>query len=369
MSELLAFGLYDSAGTPLTTASPVFTVYKDSGGSPRTPPTIAHLAGAVYRAEIPDADVAAGVAFLITSGGGAQPPYLAGDVGGSIQAFALYDSASGLPVAGKSPSFAEYLDASGSPLASPGVSDFGSGLYAFVVPHSQYETGVAFDIDCGPGVTPARISGQAQDEGSGSAGPPVLPSTPVPLPSQAASVEAYARQLQQLFPPGVIWNFESDSELTKLVLGMAGELARVDARSDDLMEETDPRTASETLSDWETMLGLPDAVIPVIPGTDAERRLAITQTVIRRGGQNAAYYIGIALACGYPGATVQDGFSSGVLRAGFHAGDLCYGLDRAYHWEVTVPGSPSGTHLTHAQLEAAITAVKPSHTTVTFNYT
>lgn len=177
---------------------------------------------------------------------------------------------------------------------------------------------------------------------------------------------SYAKQLKQLLPPGLVWFLESTAKLTKTLLGISDELVRVDDRGADLQEEADPRTATETLDDWERLLGLPDEDITTIPATDAARRLAITQKYISLGGQTPAYYIGLAAACGYT-VTITDPLAGDVLRSGFRSGDRCYGAGQAYTWLVTVT-APVGTALTHAELEAVIRRAAPAHTTVVFTY-
>lgn len=181
---------------------------------------------------------------------------------------------------------------------------------------------------------------------------------------------AHARVLKKLLPPGKLWNLLPDSVLSKLFLAFGDELARVDVRGAALIEETDPRTATETLSDWEMMLGLPDADLVTIPASDAERRLAITQKFIRRGGQTPAYFLQLAAACGYTGAnTITEGYAATVARSwgNSHCNDVLRGGEWAHVWELNV-APPPGTALSHAELEAIIRRAAPAHTVVVFNY-
>lgn len=109
----------------------------------------------------------------------------------------------------------------------------------------------------------------------------------------------YAQQLKDLLPPGKVWNLEADSNISKTMLATGDELARVDARGVDLIEESDPRTADETIEDWESMLSLPDERVTVIAATLAERRIAVTQKYVAQGGQDVEFFTRLALACGY----------------------------------------------------------------------
>lgn len=180
-------------------------------------------------------------------------------------------------------------------------------------------------------------------------------------------VNAYARQLKQLLPRGIVWNLEAGSRVSQVMLALAEELARVDARGADLVEESDPRTASETLDAWESMLGLPDDVILTIPATVAERRLAVTQKLLRVGGQTPAFYIALAAASGYA-VTIDDSYGLTVARAGrARAGDPVRGVAWAHAWMVTV-SPPAGAALTTTELEAIIRRAAPSHTAVLFTY-
>ncbi len=43
-----------------------------------------------------------------------------------------------------------------------------------------------------------------------------------------------------------------------VLTGLAEELTRIELRALDLIEESDPRSAEETIEQWEEMLGLPD---------------------------------------------------------------------------------------------------------------
>jgi uncharacterized protein YmfQ (DUF2313 family) len=176
----------------------------------------------------------------------------------------------------------------------------------------------------------------------------------------------HMRMLRQLLPPGSLWS-EGMGTLMNRVLGAIGdELARVEERGRDLLKEADPRTATETLPEWERMLGLPDACVQEIPATVEARRLAVFQKVLKQGGQNAAYFVQIAAACGYT-VTVYDGYGAGILRAGFRAGARCFGIEWAHVWRMDVQ-APTGVALSQAELECIITRIAPAHTAVLFNY-
>lgn len=111
----------------------------------------------------------------------------------------------------------------------------------------------------------------------------------------------YRAQLQALLPQGPAWPREADAALTRLLAAWADELARVDGRAADLVEETDPRTTAELLADWERVGGLPDSCVAALAGTQttAQRRAALVGKLTTIGGQSAAYYIALAASLGY----------------------------------------------------------------------
>lgn len=149
---------------------------------------------------------------------------------------------------------------------------------------------------------------------------------------------SYLSLLKGLLPPGR-WNLQDDSEVSKTLHAIADELDRVDARAKQLIEESDPRTATETLADWERILGLPNEQIPEIPGTTAARRVAITQAFVARGGQNYEYYETVCAACGYPLISIER-MTNRMLRAeSGRVGDRVYG--RAYAFAILITTGPN----------------------------
>jgi uncharacterized protein YmfQ (DUF2313 family) len=182
---------------------------------------------------------------------------------------------------------------------------------------------------------------------------------------------AYARMLKRLMPQGVLWDFSPESVISTAFLACGDEFARVEARGADLIEETDPRTATETLEDWERMLGLPDEDVVEFPATDAGRRLAIVAKFIRRGGQTPAYYLRLAAACGYDSDQnyVTEGYAATVARVNrTRCQEPIRNAPWAHVWEMTIEVPGLGTFLTQDELEAIIRRAAPAHTVVVFNY-
>ncbi|WP_024697868.1 YmfQ family protein [Pseudomonas avellanae] len=119
------------------------------------------------------------------------------------------------------------------------------------------------------------------------------------------TAEHYAEQLQALLPPGPAWDPERVPELQQVITGLSREFARIDGRAFDLLNEMDPATVSELVPDWERVMNLPDPCLGLKP-LFADRRLSVRQRLVATGGQNAGFYIDIAVSQGYPDATVTE---------------------------------------------------------------
>lgn len=190
------------------------------------------------------------------------------------------------------------------------------------------------------------------------------------------SQEDYADALAQLLPPGAAWAADG-TPLGAVLAGLSAELARVDARADVLLREADPGQAQELLTEWETVLGLPDPCLTESQ-TVAERRSSARRRLTMQAGQSAAFYIGLAASLGYT-VTVEDFSSAAEATA---AGLLVSGDSWAYTWRVNVAagtsvrafkagGSAAGDPLRSwgvEELECLIKRFAPAHTVVLFAY-
>lgn len=193
----------------------------------------------------------------------------------------------------------------------------------------------------------------------------------------ALSVAAYLAQLQALLPQGAAWPCGAGATLTQLLTALAEELSRVDQRAEDLLDEADPRTTYELLTDWERIAGLPDPCTPAEASLD-ERRLSLLQRLARRGGASATYFIALAEALDYPGTTVTE------FRPLTCVSDCNDFLNPAplwtHQWQLNLPASrvvamtcasPCNASLRtwgDSTLECVVTRLKPAHTNVTFTY-
>lgn len=194
--------------------------------------------------------------------------------------------------------------------------------------------------------------------------PLASPSSPVATtPANAFGAASYLRTLKQLLPPSVLFTTPGPV-LSKTLQAISDELGRVDARAIDLLNEADPRTATETLEDWERTVSLPDAQIPSIPATTAGRRVAVTQKWVARGGQSRAYFTALVSACGW---TLVSLDVAAVLRANCRANDRCYDSTYAYSINFNLTGAVTGA-LATADLERVLRHATHAHIITQFTY-
>lgn len=182
-----------------------------------------------------------------------------------------------------------------------------------------------------------------------------------------ASSGQYLEQLQALLPPGAAWPRESDAALTQLLAGIAEEFARVEGRAGDLLEQADPRSVTELLSDWESAFGLPD-LCATSPATVDGRRLALHQRVASLGGQSRPYFVSLSALMGYETEITEFR----PLRVPFTLPAHVAGRAWAFAWRVdvfgpVVMGDDTPTYAS-AHLDCVVRRVAPAHTLVSFSY-
>lgn len=189
----------------------------------------------------------------------------------------------------------------------------------------------------------------------------------------------YLRQLQALLPQGYAWPRDEDAVLTRLLAALAVECARVDLRGDELINEADPRTTSELLTDWERVAGLPDACLTIGQQTIQQRRAALVSKLTSIGGQSRQYFIAVAASLGYPGATVTE---FRPMNCNDDCNDVLHSDADRFAWRINLPNSNAGTFLANCNstcndalgawgdkiLECRINNLKPAHTTALFAY-
>lgn len=154
-------------------------------------------------------------------------------------------------------------------------------------------------------------------------------------PSQSR-IDAYRDALVALLPPGRALTRALGRGIPKLLEACAVEPARVHERTLDLLDEADPSTATELLTEWEDLLGLPDECSS--PTTLEGRRAASVGRLVGTGGHSQTDYEALAATLGYS-ITVTH---RAPFRAGRSAaGDALSNDPWAHHVDIqAVPSGP-----------------------------
>lgn len=108
----------------------------------------------------------------------------------------------------------------------------------------------------------------------------------------------YRRQLELLLPTGQALVPEEDTVLHDFLQGIAVELARIDSRGVDVLNEADPRTTQELFNEWLSQFGIPDDC-SVYAETPEDERTQLLQKLTKQSGQTPQFYIELAEALGY----------------------------------------------------------------------
>ncbi len=189
----------------------------------------------------------------------------------------------------------------------------------------------------------------------------------------------YRSQLAQLLPPGPAWDAELYALPAMVIDAVAVELARVDARANDLLSEMFPGTLRELLPDWERVMGLPDECLGEL-STSGERLAEVVRRFSDVGRQDPAYFEGLAHRLGYPNAWVEEMRTPRFRRSRFglarfgdwdaqflwilHLGDRLPGGSR---FGIARFGYRFGGNRNDA-IECLVRRYSPGHTIVYFDY-
>jgi len=139
--------------------------------------------------------------------------------------------------------------------------------------------------------------------------------------------------LNDLLPRGRAWPREKVANLYKLLDGLATELWRIDGRAGNLLDEADPRTATELLPEWEAVVGIPDACLPPEPTLERRRRNVVAR-LTQMGSLNASFYVEFAAFLGYEiEITEFRPFRAGISKAN----DPLTNGDWIHAFQVTAP--------------------------------
>lgn len=171
--------------------------------------------------------------------------------------------------------------------------------------------------------------------------------------------------LAPLLPAGPAWDLLQPF-LRAVLDGVNGAVIDAYNRVLDLLKESDPRTASETLPEWLTAWGLPEEG-EALPTSEEGQRGLLVGKVTAQGGQSREYYIQVVrtiLADDAAVVTITERPYGGVFSAWVSdAWDEVVGTPLMHHWWVEVPVSPSDPEWEAIELILGLT--KPAHTVVT----
>lgn len=189
------------------------------------------------------------------------------------------------------------------------------------------------------------------------------------------SAEKYRDAVLALQPPGAALPADTSSIWAKLLLALAGELARIEARGDMLLVEADPRFAFELLGDWEQAVGLPDSCVAT-EQTSEQRRAALVARLALGGNLSRQYLIGVAARAGYA-ITITEFLPHSVDS---DVDTPLYGADWAFAIQINAPAvtvhyatvdSDVDAPLAwwgNQQLECALSRQKPGGRVLIFTY-
>lgn len=161
--------------------------------------------------------------------------------------------------------------------------------------------------------------------------------------------------------------------------GVAAALKDAEDRAEALMRETDPRSATDLLADFERCLGPDPCGRDQAPLTIDQRRRLAHQRWTARGGQSIPFFVSLARALGID-LTIDEFWPS--KAGGLRAGQRLRPEGCQFVWRVNVPGLVSvlnfragrsvagqslGSFLISA-VECELRRLKPAHTLVVFSY-
>lgn len=161
---------------------------------------------------------------------------------------------------------------------------------------------------------------------------------------------AYQRMMIALLPPGRLWRLVGESFLASLMLGCADEFARLDARAQDLLDESVPTDADELLPEYEAELELEAS------GTNAERvAKVVSRHIARQRFRPSDFQTVLAPILGLAAADIEV-----IERT--HAIAVDMGDDREiYRFFIYRDPSLPGTYDVDAAQEL-VDSIKPSNT-------
>lgn len=105
---------------------------------------------------------------------------------------------------------------------------------------------------------------------------------------------------------GLLWDALSQDPIWKgLISALAQEFGRIDARLTQLIDETDPRTILELLSEAEIAVGLPDSCRG-LGSSIVQRRIDLLAKRLDKGGYGRPIWLALVESFGFTNVTFDE---------------------------------------------------------------
>lgn len=191
----------------------------------------------------------------------------------------------------------------------------------------------------------------------------------------AMNQQSYASQLAKLLPRGLLWAETASNKIGSLIDAMAAEMARIDARSDDMLNEADPRTTFELLPDWERNYALPENCSLEVQNVQ-QRIESLVAKVNFEGSLSIPFFIQLAASIGFE-ITITE-FDVYTFESNVEAPFA--DIDWRYVWQVNAPEETVTYKSVESDVETAFASwgndllectfqrTKTGHTRVLFTY-
>ena len=188
----------------------------------------------------------------------------------------------------------------------------------------------------------------------------------------------YTQQLKKLMPSGRVFDLSSESNLTKLLAGLASELTLVDTTAGTIPDELNPSSTNYMIEEW-LQTAVSDDLCNDYDDSIAGKRQAILGNLLATGGASKKYYQDVAFALGFP-IKITDKLIP--FKAGYgKAGESIFGDGWVYAFIVNAPeqtaryfkagynkAGDSLVYYGNNLLECTFDRIKQAHTTPVFVY-
>lgn len=146
------------------------------------------------------------------------------------------------------------------------------------------------------------------------------------LSFSAKDTQTQQRMLARHLPQGKVWEnkFNTDSNLGKLLLGLASEYYRLSLLIEDVLDETDINQTNQLITEWQESVGIPCDCISSEGDLEDQRRDVLLKLTNFGGIQTAEDFVDLAALYGFS-AIVSNGYGRGVFPLDFRLsffGDL-----------------------------------------------